>query len=240
MTNSKRSIEITEDYTLFDRIEGNRLINKGQVKRLFSSFNRNPVLVDAVPIIVNDKYQIVDGQHRLEAIKLLKKPVPYIMVPDLTLEDVQILNSATKAWSPIDFAKSFAELGNQDYITYLNFREEYRITHEVLVTYLGQESYSAASFKAGKFKTGDLEKAHLLCRQLTDLKEFIRRGSEKKFAIGFKQIATHPDYDHARMIAKLRIKRNTIKDAVTQEDYMRQLERAYNYKVSEGERVKFF
>ena len=51
-----------------------------------------------VPIIVDEFYRICDGQNRFTACKTLKKPIHYIVVEGLTLDDVQRLNANTKTY----------------------------------------------------------------------------------------------------------------------------------------------
>ena len=64
-------VQQTKDYDLLKNIDGNRSINQLHVKRLSNSM-MNKHLIS--PIIVNEKYQIIDGQHRFEASKILTYP----------------------------------------------------------------------------------------------------------------------------------------------------------------------
>jgi ParB-like chromosome segregation protein Spo0J len=84
-------IQVSEDYSSFKRIDGNRTINKAQVKKLYDSFNENPGLASAVPIVVNDKMEIIDGQHRFESLKKLNLPIYYYEVEGLKLQEEAIL-----------------------------------------------------------------------------------------------------------------------------------------------------
>lgn len=238
------TIQKTEDYNLFKRITGNRTINKAQVSKLYDSISENPDLIKAAPIIVNDNYEVVDGQHRLEALKKLGLPVYFFKLPDLALSDVQRLNSATKVWTPYDYAKSFAELGNKNYLIYLDFRKRYRLAHNILLVYLGnKDSYTThMTFRQGKFKVGDLKQAEELCGMLVEMQQFVKRGDTKVFAYAFRKVAMHPDYNHKRMLAKVEIFGNKfLKDTPFAEDYIRQLEQIYNFHAkSEKDKVRFF
>ena len=51
----------TNDYDIFQHIDGNRNVNKLHLKRLKESIHEEYI---PVPIVVNSKYQIIDGQHR--------------------------------------------------------------------------------------------------------------------------------------------------------------------------------
>ena len=176
-------IQQTEDYSSFKRINGNRTINKAQVSKLFASLGGNPELAAAVPIIVNDKMQIIDGQHRFEALKKLGLPIHYAQVNGLGLGDVQIVNSATKIWTPLDYAKSFSELGIKDYDVYLEFRKKYHLSHNILIAYLSLKDKddmrgggnTVQTFRAGKFKATNTKLSHILCQQLVDMQQYYKR-----------------------------------------------------------------
>lgn len=229
-----QNIQITEDYNLFRRIPGNRTINKNHVERLKSSLGENPELTQSTPILVNDKMQIIDGQHRFEALRKLGLPIAYMVVNGLTLREVQIVNSSTKNWNPVDFAKSYRELGNENYSKYLEFKSKYKVSHAILLLYLsnkhsGGGMATSSSFNLGKFVIADEAQAHKLCQRLTDIAQYYHRGTTRVFAIAFRKIALHPDYDHERMIEKVKAHNRLFKDSPTAEDYMRQLEKIYNF-----------
>lgn len=50
----------TYDYSLFNLIGGNRLINVLNYKKLMKSIDEKQLLI---PILVNEKMEIIDGQH---------------------------------------------------------------------------------------------------------------------------------------------------------------------------------
>ena len=72
MTNGSSATEVnkvyqTNDLTICKEIGGNRVPNPQHVKRLCSSIKENGMLCN--PILVNEKMQVIDGQHRLLASK---------------------------------------------------------------------------------------------------------------------------------------------------------------------------
>lgn len=239
-------IRQTEDYSSFKRIRGNRLINKAQVKRLYDSIGSNPSLTEATPIIVNGEMEVLDGQHRLEALKELNLPVSYLIVDDMGLEEVQQINSSTKVWTPIDYAKSFTELGNRNYKTYLEFKKRYRLSHTILITYLSgysdnKRGNTPQSFKKGLFTVGDTDYAHQSCERLIEVGKYYTNYKQRSFALALYRAMKNPEYDHDRMISKLKSHKSMIVDYSYPEDHMRQLEKIYNHKTwGEVGRVKLF
>ena len=61
-------VHTTTDYFLFKPINGNRNINRLHLSRLKKSIEENYLFT---VIIVNENYEIIDGQHRFECIKEL-------------------------------------------------------------------------------------------------------------------------------------------------------------------------
>ena len=80
----------TEDYFLFKPIDGNRNKNLLHINRLKKSMESNYLFT---VIIVNENYEIIDGQHRFEVIKELKLPLYYIVCNGYGLNEVHILNA---------------------------------------------------------------------------------------------------------------------------------------------------
>ena len=66
MVNNSNQVQTTSNYSLFTSLEGNRNVNKLHVKRLKESMQKKYLFT---VIIVNEKYQIIDGQHRFTACK---------------------------------------------------------------------------------------------------------------------------------------------------------------------------
>lgn len=77
------------------------------------------------PILVNEKYEIIDGQGRFEALKVLGFPIKYVMQYGIGLDECIMMNTRSKDWDAIDYVYSFAEKGNQNYILLVNLLQNY-------------------------------------------------------------------------------------------------------------------
>ena len=82
---NKNKIHVTSDYDQFTYLVGNRDIVNKHVKSLSTEIDNRDL---EIPIIVNEKMEVCDGQHRLEAYKALDLPVHYIIKEGLTLGDI--------------------------------------------------------------------------------------------------------------------------------------------------------
>ena len=116
-------IKRTNNYDMFKRLEGNRFVDPKKVNKLKKSINEVGYISN--PIIVNEKMEVIDGQHRLEALKELGKPVEYIVQKNLDIKEVLYMNINQEKWAMIDYIKSYAELGNESYQRLLDLIELY-------------------------------------------------------------------------------------------------------------------
>lgn len=89
-------VKMTKDYMRFKRIKGNRKLYPGHVEYLRQVLLDKPDMLSYNPILVNERFEIIDGQHRLIAAEKAEVPVYYIMHKNLKLRDIQALNSGTK------------------------------------------------------------------------------------------------------------------------------------------------
>jgi hypothetical protein len=120
---SKQDLQIhsTYDLSIFKILDGNRNINLGNVERLVRSINENGFL--KMPIIVNENYEVIDGQHRLEAARKLNSIIYYNKVDNYDLKTAIVLNRNQSNWSLSEFIRSYCHLGYYDYIKLQQFHE---------------------------------------------------------------------------------------------------------------------
>lgn len=230
----------TQDYNLFKILPGNRETRKSHIKKLAESIARNTNLTKYVPILVNKEFHVIDGQHRMEAMKLLELPIHYIQADELGLEDAQILNSGTKSWLPVDYADSFSRLGNRHYKKYLEFKSEYRLNHDVLLSFLGlDEPVTSEMFKLGRFKAKDIESSHDLCKSLLALQGFYNGFKRRSCALGFKRLWSHKDYNHSIFMDRLKTNPGSLVDHALPQEYLDNMVEIYNQNTRKDQRVEF-
>lgn len=120
-------IKKTTDYKIFKRVQGNRPVDVNHVKSLISSVAQKNLL-ENIPLIVNDKMEVIDGQHRLEVSKAMGIPVYYISVPKADISDIRRLNSYSRPWSVFDYLDSYIDLGKTDYKQLKSFASKYSLS----------------------------------------------------------------------------------------------------------------
>ena len=113
------------DYDLFNILNCNRDINKNHVERIKRLIERNGFLISSF-VLVDEFFNILDGQHRFEAQKKLGLPIRTLMIKGLTSKHMKLLNTASKNWSYADAVKYYASLGDKNYITLNKILEDYK------------------------------------------------------------------------------------------------------------------
>jgi hypothetical protein len=121
MSQNDLQIHSTNDLSVFKILEGNRNINLGNVERLVKSIEENGFL--QMPIIVNENYEVIDGQHRLMAARKLNSIIYYHKVNNYDLKTAITLNRNQSNWSIADYIRSYCDLGYKDYIRLQEFYE---------------------------------------------------------------------------------------------------------------------
>mgnify|MGYP001569443450 FL=1 len=127
MADNNSIIQSTKDYEKFSLIKGNRILIPGHVARLTTSILQKNMLPQN-PIIVNEKFEVIDGQHRLEVARNNDLDIFYIVVPGARFEEIIVLNSNNKVWNSTDYINSYASQGDKDFLWIKEFIENYAIS----------------------------------------------------------------------------------------------------------------
>jgi hypothetical protein len=140
------NIEKTDEYSIFNTLTSNRVVNKKHVKVLKESLSETQI---PVPIIVNEQMEVIDGQHRLQAIKELGLEVYYITIPGLGLPDVIRLNHDAKNWTLRDYIEAYVAEGKENYQTLIDWDLRYSNLHiQKIIAILQDRQYGEVSKKA--------------------------------------------------------------------------------------------
>ena len=210
-------IKGTKDYSIFKTLSGNRTKNIPQVKRLSKLIETAPNFTYLSPILVNQKMEVIDGQHRIEAYLQHGEEtgeyltVYYIVRDGFGLTEARALNAGSKPWLPKDYAKAYVEGGNPQYQTYLNFIEKTGLNHDIIARYLSPMGYSMQVFREGKFVVENEALSKRWVKQLEDVADTIRDSMappaidcrHRSFAIALLELMRSDKYDHLRMLEQL-------------------------------------
>lgn len=207
------------DYDVFNFLTGNRSIDPNNVKKLKESISENGYK-KSQPIIVNQDFEIIDGQHRFTACEELKLPIYFTIEreDEDSIKLTQNLNKNQKNWGLIDYIKSYADRGYQDYINLLNFIEDrnLNLTTTIVLAWGTRNAIIRNKIMQGKIHFTSFEENRIdeIINRLKEIKEKIPNNLdiEKKlrnailtenFAAVMVKIMREDNYDHNRMLKQI-------------------------------------
>lgn len=242
-TNIQNVVQETSNYDKFSFLMSNREQSRGHVENLKYSLETLGNFTKAQPVLVNERFQIIDGQHRFTACQELGLPIFYTVVHGLGVEEARTLNIMHRGWTIDDYAHSYASAGHKDYVKYSQLKEEYGLSHSlVLYAVAGERSHVYKQFREGTFTIGDEDKVRERLDKLVEVREVApSMNRNRSFNIAVMKAFNVEGYDHKRMVRKLKqYGASLLKQYSSIPDNTRLLEDIYNYNQAENTRLRFF
>lgn len=249
-TESRKKIYVTRDYDMFKPLLGNREVTKTRVNKAVESIQKFGWLTE--PILVNEKYEVIDGQGRLAALKELGMPVEFVIEKGIGRNECQGLNLYQKNWTVSDYIESFIAEGNDDYMWLKEVIAENKVlSTNFVISALVSENNSAGYtgnwtniIAEGRF-TASMEKRRKMEAAFEYLKKFAAvqaqlGGRRDVFYTAILFLYNLEDVDNSRLLSTVT---NAMYDGMvssgTVEGWLRQLEGIYNKRLSKANKIDF-
>lgn len=146
----------THEYGMFKYLIGNRGVKPARVKKIIDSIN-NVGYIKPSPVIVNEKFEVIDGQGRIEACKEKGLPVYFVIAEDAGVEECIMMNIGQSNWGISDYVESYASRGNQNYVRLKKIMEDYPQFTTAEIYGICINSITVTGFGTTVVKNGDLE-----------------------------------------------------------------------------------
>lgn len=247
----------TKDYSIFKTITGNREVVQSHVFKVANSIDKSNMLAGR-PIIVNEKMEVIDGQHRLAAAKLLDLPIYYCVVEGAQYQDVALLNEVCKNWSSENYATMFSKQGYPHYKKILEFSKTYNapinyLMMAIKILRLNEDRLEYVkdtfqSFKDGNFEISEKHsfKLNKYLNMLGDVKSLLYKLSVRKskskchmiesrsFFLGFISfISKHENLvSFQKLLKNIELKSETFVPKARASDYKNLFLEVYNWHCS--------
>jgi hypothetical protein len=239
MSNTKMTIEVTTEYKKFILINGNRIINKQKVKRLMETMTEYMAMS---PIQVNEKMEIIDGQHRFTALCNLGKPIYYYVVKGATIKDVQALNTHTDVWDHKDYVNSYVSTGNKNYAIYKQFKEKYGLgttTNLMLLTGTSSVGQEQKKFARGQFVVTDILEAEDIASKIVKMGQYISFYKDRSFAYAFMKALRNPKFNFEMFFTdKMEYQSRKLVKCSNIVQYLTILQEIHNNRTKGGDKVQ--
>jgi hypothetical protein len=235
-----KSVHTTTDYFLFKPIDGNRNKNILHINRLKKSMNDHYLFT---VIIVNERYEIIDGQHRFEVIKELNLPLHYITCQGYGLNEVHILNQNSKTWNADDYLTGYCNLENPDYITYKEFKEKYQFGHNECMAMLTGINVGGGDlfnmFKNGLFKITDHNEACKQADKIMMFEPYYDGFRRRAFVYALLELFDKPVFEFTEFLQKVKLQPSALTNCGDIKQYISLIEEIYNYRRRDKVNLRF-
>lgn len=231
----------TKDYEKFKTLVGNRNVDIGRVKKIEESIKNVGYIHN--PIIVNEKFEVIDGQGRLEALKKLDMPIQYVVQEGIGVKECISMNINQTNWKHIDYIKSYADVGNKSYQYLFDLCKKFPKISVIIIEYALIENL--------KFDVGILRDGEFNCTEEQYLNAFNKlsyienfnfidykniKGKSWSFMLALCFCYDCDLIDNKKLIEKVKSYSYTIDMFVSQTQCLQLLEKIYN-RNSRGEYV---
>lgn len=233
----------TMEYGQFKFLTPNREQSRGHIETLKAAFQEIGNLTEVQPILVNEKMQIIDGQHRFTAAQELKQPIFYTIHPGLGITEARSMNILHRNWTVADYAQSYAASGDKNYQKYLALKEDYGFSHSIILGYVDNvwgKSNVFKDFREGNFVIEDEDAVVERLEKLSEAVEKTPLMAKGYTAVAFLRLMQSEDYNHDIMLKKLEKYGHKLVKVDDMEVNLRQLEELYNHGVSLTNRVRLY
>lgn len=210
------------DYNMFKIMKGNRKTNATNINSLVVSMGEQQLMI---PIIVNENFEIIDGQHRFNACRLLNLPIHYLINEGYGINEVVRANvNGGRKWYDNDYLNRYIELDDEKYVEIKNVIDDYGISATDVIKLLSKvnnrkEIEMKISFREGKI---DIDKIDVIKQFLEDLQLFkeFKAFKATAFINAFVRLYVRADYNHKLMITKFRQHASNLTLQRTSDDYL--------------------
>lgn len=243
LLSKEKNMLSTKDYGIFHTINGNRSADHNHVKKLAQAIEKKNLLGE-FPILVNERMEIIDGQHRLLAASKVQVPIYYTIVRGLGLNDVTNINTASKSWSIGDFVESFIRLDNVEYIELKDFVQEFGVGYGMAGGLLGGQTtmggrHTVQRIREGNFKVKSRDKAREIAEMLRELQPYaeFKVGADRALAAALFYTTMNKDFNADRLINKLKMHGRMIMKRSSARYYLIELDELYNFNAKQVVRL---
>lgn len=212
----------SNDYNKLNHLPFNRQFSVRQ--DLIDSINQfgfqSPIILIETSVIDGQKkLYIADGQHRAITAAFLNIPF-YGVIVDYkfdTEEDivkyVAKLNAGQKPWKALNYAESFAYLGNNEYKTLLKITNESPFSIETVASLLNGIStrgYSINKIKNGKFKCTFIKQTKYTLSLAAKLSKYEKLTSRMVLALNY--VCSLKEFDETKFIEQYKLNAKQVKE----------------------------
>lgn len=231
------SVMKTNNYDMFKFMEGNRNTNSTNLNHIIESMKEKQLII---PITVNEKFEIIDGQHRFKACKYLGLPVYFVMEKGYTIDDVIRANvNGGRKWYHVDYLNRYVLLKDDRYIQIKKIIDDFDVNITDFIKLLSMIQNKKVAIVKREFVEGkiSLEGIQLLINFLMALEDFkgFKYYKKSNFITAFSRLFFREDYDHNYMMRKYKTYFPNLVKQTSSDEYLALLcNKIYSYSATKN------
>lgn len=236
------SIQSTQDYSIFQEITSNREVDNLHVKHLKVAIEENNLL-HLNPIIVNSDYQVIDGQHRLQAATELEVPIYYIVDDKVNKQHIAKLNSNQKNWTILDYVNYYAIEKVPEYMILSDFICRHpQIPPSTMLTLLHPKGErSPKEFKEGIIDVSNQEQANEILNTIEKIRNLgIEIVYDRPFILAIREAFKVEGFRVDQFLIKLENNRIELFKCAKTKQYLQLIEQIYNKHNHQSNKLRFW
>ena len=230
----------TSDLSKFSFFKENRDVKPSKLKQIRSRMKSHGWEKGSF-LLVNEHFQVIDGQHRLTVARELGVSVQYIIVQGGDMSTVCQRNSGGNKWNIIDHLGSFVKSDKTHYVLLDRFMKnfpDFRPTECMMLVKNSSSSSTRDVFESGNFETKDMKVAYQWGRDLMSLKRYFPDGYNKAiFVRAMVRVFQKPHFNFSEFLHRVDLRPSMLHMCGTVEQYLEMIEVVYNYRRRTDEKV---
>lgn len=241
-TNTKKTIQWTTNYGLFHPNPNQKRYVPTHIEELARKMKRHgfPPSMAISVYRKNSKLHINTGHHRVKAAEMLGIAVPYIIEDEWTAAMLADEGTAAKNWTTRDVAEHYANQGEEDYITLIDYAHKGIPINYAASMLRGEHAGSGnagRTVRNGSFVVKTREQIDQLVGILEETKDTCDEASSQTFVLALSALLLVEEFDGSRLVKKIGSYPGKIEKCATRDQMLDQLEEVYNFKATAGNRV---
>jgi hypothetical protein len=226
----------TIDYSIFKEFLSNREIDQKHINKLVIAIQKRNLL-SVNPIVVDNEMRIIDGQHRLEAAKILGVEIYYIM-ENISRKDISLLNSNQKNWNAMDYINFYTVEKVDSFQQLSKLISEYSdmAISALLVLSSSEGSRSLAKLKEGELDVMAIDHARNVGDLCKDLNHKFQKAFvfDSRFPLALGKAVKAENFKFERLMEQIKAAPREFVPCHTKEQYLDMIEEIYNRGLSKN------
>lgn len=227
-------VQVSTEYGEFKYNKLNRNVSERLVKKLVNSYARAD-WGRYVPILVDSKGQIMDGQHRFEARRRLGLPIYFIVTEAYDPSAVLRMNTIGQRWTMRDCISLSGKLGDPNALALLEDAESWGVPLGVMMSAAGI-SISGTENPAEKYTDEARDRGNTLLSHMSIFHGY-KFWKRKRFVAAFRKVSSMSRYDTIVMKRALDGRGGMLMPQRTARDFELNLIEVYNHGLGADKRL---